>query len=68
VTTFQVIDDKKECLGYYSNGKIRFRNPDESLTATWDWSSHIGDLDVQLARIYANGKSVSEDGKRMKKE
>ena len=57
---FQVIDDKKECRGYYSNGKIRFRNPDESLTATWDWSSHIGELDVQLARIYANGKTVSE--------
>jgi len=57
---FQVIDDKKECIGYYSNGKLRFRKPNDTLTATWDWSSHIGDLDVQLARIYANGKTVSE--------
>ena len=57
---FQVIDDKKECLGYFSNGKIRFRNPDESLTSTWDWSSSIKDLDVQLAKIYVNGKNISD--------
>ena len=57
---FQVIDDKKECKGYFSNGKLRFRKPDDSLTATWDWSSHIGELDVQLARIYAAGKGISE--------
>ena len=57
---FQVIDDKKECLGYFSNGKLRFRKPNDTLTATWDWSSHIGDLDVQLARIYADGKSIAD--------
>ena len=60
MAVFQVIDDKKECLGYFSNGKIRFRKPNDTLTKTWDWSSHIGDLDVELARIYAGGKSISE--------
>ena len=57
---FQTIDDKKECIGYFANGKLRFRKPDDTLTATWDWSEHIGELDVQLARIYAAGKSISE--------
>ena len=57
---FQVIDDKKECRGYFANGKLRIRELPDSLTATWDWSELIGDRDVILAKIIMQGKSVSD--------
>jgi len=57
---FQIVDDKKECRGYFSNGKLRLRNLPESLTATWDWSELIEDRDVILAKIIAQGKSLED--------
>jgi len=57
---FQVIDDKKECRGYFANGKLRFRDLPEGVEATWDWSPMVGDKDVKLAKIYANGKPISD--------
>ena len=57
---FQIVDDKKECRGYFSNGKLRLRNLPENLTATWDWSELIEDRDVVLAKIIAQGKSLED--------
>ena len=57
---FQIIDDKKECRGYFANGKLRIRELPETLTATWDWSELIGDRDVLLAKIIMEGKSVND--------
>ena len=57
---FQVIDDKKECRGYFANGKLRIRELPESLTATWDWSESIGDRDVVLAKIIAEGQTIND--------
>ena len=57
---FQIIDDKKECRGYFANGKLRLRDLPESLSATWDWSELIGDRDVVLAKILADGKTIQD--------
>ena len=57
---FQIIDDKKECRGYFANGKLRLRDLPESLTATWDWSELIDDRDVILAKIIAEGKTIQD--------
>ena len=48
---FQIVDDKKECRGYFADGKLRLRELSNSLTATWDWSELIEDRDVLLAKI-----------------
>lgn len=57
---FQIIDDKKECRGYFADGKLRIRELPETLTTTWDWSELIGDKDVTLAKIFAEGKTINE--------
>ena len=57
---FQIIDDKKECQGYFANGKLRLRNLPESLKTTWDWSPLIGDKDIELAKIFASGKTIQQ--------
>ena len=57
---FHVIDDKKECRGYFADGRLRIRDLPDNLTATWDWSELIQDRDVILARIIAEGKTLHQ--------
>ena len=57
---FQVIDDKKECRGYFADGKLRIRELPDTLSATWDWSELIGDRDVVLAKIIAEGQTIND--------
>jgi hypothetical protein len=57
---FQIIDDKKECIGWFANGKLRAGSLPENMTATWDWSPRLGDQRVALAKIYAKGKSLAD--------
>ena len=57
---FQVIDDKKECRGYFADGRLRIRDLPDSLTATWDWSELIKDRDVILAKIIAQGQTIQD--------
>ena len=57
---FQIIDDKKECRGYFANGKTRLKSLPESVTGTWDWSELIEDRDVILAKIIAGGKTIEQ--------
>ena len=57
---FQVIDDKKECRGYFADGRLRLRDLPDTLTATWDWSELIEDRDVTLARVIAGGQSLKD--------
>jgi len=57
---FQIIDDKKECRGYFADGKLRLKKLPTSLSATWDWSELIGDRDVILAKIIMEGKTIED--------
>ena len=38
---FQVIDDKKECRGYFSDGRLKLKEIPDHLNATWDWSPFV---------------------------
>ena len=57
---FQVIDDKKECRGYFADGRLRLRDLPDILEATWDWSPLIGDRDIKLARLFALGQTIQQ--------
>ena len=57
---FQIIDDKKECRGYFADGKTRLKSLPESVTGTWDWSELIEDRDVILAKIISGGKTIEQ--------
>ena len=57
---FQSIDDKKECRGYFADGRLRLKNLPEILEATWDWSPLIGDKDVKLARLFTLGQTIHQ--------
>jgi len=57
---FQVIDDKKECRGYFADGKLRIKELPNTLEATWDWSELIGDRDITLAKIIMQGQTIND--------
>jgi hypothetical protein len=55
---FQIIDDKRECRGYFADGRMRFRDLPNTLESTWDWSEMIGDRDIKFAKIISGGKTI----------
>jgi hypothetical protein len=57
---FQSLDDKKDCVGVYANGDLHFKEAPEDLSATWSYSSHLADMDIQYAQLYAMGKSLDD--------
>ena len=57
---FQAIDDKNECIGVYSNGKMHFDNIPDNLSKTWKYGGSITDPLVQYASIMASGKTLVE--------
>ena len=56
---FVVLDSKKECLGYYYDGKIN-DNPPENTSTTWDYRHHHHDDKYEYASLYVKGKSLTD--------
>ena len=57
---FQIIDDKRDCTGVFTNGKIQHRKVGPDLTATWGYSPLLETMDIELASLYCNGSSLDE--------
>ena len=57
---FQILDDKRDCLGLFSNGEFYYGHIKRSFEKTWDWSPHLSDDDYQYARIWCGGKSLED--------
>jgi len=58
---FQTFDDKKDCLAVYVDGGL-FLNyiPNKELTHTWEYSESMQDPNIQYAKYYCSGMSLSE--------
>ena len=58
---FQTFDDKKDCLGLYTNSKIYIKKlPKTDLTHTWEYSESLDIENVEYAKYYCDGKKLSE--------
>lgn len=58
---FQTLDDKGNCAGFYANGELNLEElPQDHHTATWDYSVHLTGRDVEYARLYCEGMSLSQ--------
>ena len=51
---FQSLDDKKHCVGIYTNGRLVFDDNADGLTQTWDYTHRIGASrsDIDYASLY----------------
>ena len=57
---FQILDDKKDCLGLFCSGKFYYGQIERSFEKTWDWSPHLLDDDYEYAKIWCGGKTLEE--------
>ena len=58
---FQTLDDKKECVGIYHSGDLFFGEElPQGLSQTWSYSAFLDNHDIEYAKLYCGGKSISE--------
>lgn len=57
---FQVLDEKKYCVGIYKDGELYYGNIPDDLDKTWNYSSFLSGKDIEYAFIYSEGKSLDD--------
>ena len=58
--TYLTLDDKTECVGFYSNGELFFSQvPKQDLDKTWKYSKHSNDSTL-YANLFCDGKDYEE--------
>ncbi len=57
---FQALDDKKHCVGIYSDGGMIYEEIPADLSKTWSYASFLKDLNIEYANLYAGGKQLGE--------
>lgn len=57
---FQSLDNKNKCVGIYHDGRLEFDELPDGLTATWDYSQYLKDKDLEYAKLYCNGQTLSQ--------
>jgi len=63
MTYFVTLDDKKECVGVYSDGELHFNDFPALLTRTWKPSLSLASIsanDADFAQLYAQGATLGE--------
>ena len=63
MTFFVTLDDKKECVGVYSDGELHFGDTPQRLTHTWKPTLSLDSIsaaEAEFAYIYAQGSSLDE--------
>ncbi len=57
---FQALDNKDECYKIYCNGQLYSDYDVSSLTHTWFITDNMSDLEVEYAKIWAEGKDLDQ--------
>jgi hypothetical protein len=57
---FQAIDDKSECIGIYTDGRLFFDDFPDNLSRTWRYSASLRDENIEYAEIFCAGRRLEE--------
>ena len=57
---FQTIDDKSECIGTYTEGKLHYDNFPQDLTKTWKYSGSLVDMNIEYAWLLCEGRALNQ--------
>ncbi len=57
---FQLMDDKKDCIGVYADGEFIYDKIPKSLNRTWGYSEHLRDRYMEYAALWTQGRSISD--------
>ncbi|MDB4335889.1 hypothetical protein N9989_00290 [bacterium] len=56
---FQVVDDKKECVAFYSDGVLKYEDINEKCKRTWGYTSSLFGKEIEFANIYVSGDPLA---------
>jgi len=58
---FQTLDDKAQCVGFYTDNKLTFHQPlPNNLNKTWSYSAFLKGKNIDYAQLYCDGKSLDD--------
>lgn len=57
---FQTIDDKSECIGIYTDGKLFYEDFPDELTRTWRYTGSLTNPEIEYGRLWSNGLTLEE--------
>jgi len=57
---FQVLDNKRDCVGYYAQNAIHAVREIPLEGSTWDYSTHLRGNQYEIARIYSHGATITD--------
>ena len=57
---FQLLDDKKDCLGVYTNEQFIYDRIPDNVTKTWAYSDFLEHKKIDYAILWALGKSLKD--------
>ena len=57
---FQILDDKKDCLGYYVDEKFIYEKNPKNITHTWNYSDHLRDKHIYYGHLWVGGRGIKE--------
>jgi len=57
---FQTFDDKKNCIAIYAQGKMYAKKYPRDISQTWEYSEFLVDKDIEYAKHYCGGLTLSE--------
>ena len=57
---FQIMDDKRDCLGVYANGKFIYERIPQNISGTWGYSEYLEDHHVDYGVLWAQGRTISD--------
>jgi len=57
---FQILDDKKDCLGVYVDGQFIYGEIPKNLDSTWSYSDHFEDRFINYGYLWTLGKSIKD--------
>ena len=57
---FQLLDDRSDCYGIYSNSQFIYDRIPDNIRGTWNWDVRLNNRNIDYASIYCLGKPLSE--------
>jgi hypothetical protein len=57
---FQILDDKRDCLGFYSEGKFIYEKKSKKFDGTWNYSDTLVDEHIRYGYLWGLGKSIKD--------
>tara|TARA_R100001079_G_C4451468_1_gene153985 strand:+ start:14189 stop:15385 length:1197 start_codon:yes stop_codon:yes gene_type:complete len=57
---FQILDDKRDCVGFFANGEFIYEENFKNLDSTWNYSDHLRDEFIHYGYIWSGGQSIRD--------